>query len=212
MNHYEEAIFHLLSSTATVLDFRQSRRPVARPGTLKNFDFLVFSRGGGYLTDVKGKTFPSGKAWILETSLWRRKESVSDLSEIDSYLEWTSLFGETFTFLIIYPYWIKRGARDLERFEERLRRTSPRDRVELLRFRGRIYALLAVRLEDFLAKFNIGARHPRLKASEEGILLPLGDFIPEVESHQWVYSARKRSLETAGFIRPQRLQVSAGSQ
>ncbi len=194
MNHYEEAISHLLSETVTSLNLRQRRKRLFATGYLKNFDFLVLSSGGNFLLDVKGKTFPSGRHYILETSLWRQELGVPDLPELESYIKWTQLFGNNFTFLISYPYWIRRGAEDLKRFEQRLLRSSPEDRLEIFCFRGRLYGLLAVTLEDFLGKFNIGTRHPRLRASGEKLLQPLGHFIPEVESHPSVYSLQKAQL------------------
>ena len=191
MNHYEEALVRLFAGTVAFLDFRQKRRRLAADGYLKNFDFIIFSRRGRYLVDVKGKTFPSGKNFVLETSLWRQATTLTDLPELDSYIKWTELFGSDFQFLLAYPYWIKKGIEDLERFEKRLRKSSEDDRLEVFHDGGRVYALLAVTLENFLATFNIGARHPRLRASGESNFKPLGFFVPEIESHPCVYSRRK---------------------
>jgi len=205
MNHYEKALLSLLSETVTCLNFRQTRKRLFPTGYLKNFDFLVLSSGGRFLLDVKGKTFPSGRHYILETSLWRQELGVPDLPELESYIRWVELFGDNFTFLISYPYWIKRGAEDLSRFEQRLLRSSPEERIEIFCFQERLYGLLAVRLEDFLGCYNIGARHPRLRASGEKLLKPLGYFIPEVESHPAVYSLRKARLNAKKNRPPERV-------
>jgi len=179
-NHYENALRDLFSESVTFIEVTQSRRKVFSDRRLKNFDFLIFSRRNRYLADVKGKTFPSGKHFILESSLWQPQNRLDDLRELESYRTWQRIFGRGFSFLLIYSYWIKAGLSDVERFNSRLQRYSADPRLEIYLHNGALYGLLAVGLDSFLSHYNRQANHPRLKASDEELLLPLSLYIPEI--------------------------------
>ena len=92
-NHYENALRDLFSESVTFIEVTQSRKKVFSDRRLKNFDFLIFSRRNHYLVDVKGKTFPSGKHFILESSLWQPQNRLDDLRELESYRTWQRVFG-----------------------------------------------------------------------------------------------------------------------
>ena len=144
-----------------------------------------------YIADVKGETFPSGKHFILESSLWQPLRRLENFRELESYRNWTRVFGSAFTFLLIYPYWIKNGIADLEKYSMRLKKYSADPRLEIYLYKGRPYGLLAVELEKFLAHINGLANHPRLQARDERLLLPLSLYIPEILNSENIFSLNK---------------------
>ena len=190
-NHYEKALAELFSGTVTSIEVGQNQRRVFSEGFLKNFDFIIFSKRSHYLADVKGKTFPSGKHFILESSLWQPAKRLDNFRELESFNSWLRIFGPKFSFLLIYPYWIKNGIADLERYRRRLKRYSSDRRLEIFIYQGALYGLLAVDLEHFLSHYNERANHPRLKASDERLLLPLSLYVPEILSSENLFSLNK---------------------
>jgi len=190
-NHYEKALAGLLSGTVTFIEVGQNHRRVFSDGFLKNFDFIIFSKRNYYLADVKGKAFPSGKHFVLESSLWQPTKKLNNFRELESYKSWLRIFGAKFSFLLIYPYWIKNGICDIERYSRRLKRHSADQRLEIFIHQGTLYGLLALELEQFLSHYNEHANHPRLKARDERLLLPLSLYIPEILSSENLFSLNK---------------------
>lgn len=98
--------------------------------SIKSLDFIVSApRGGSWLIDVKGRRFPSGR----QKQYWKNWSTRDDLV---SLAHWQELFGGGFQAMFVFAYNVV-GSR------------SPLPREQLFEYRDRLYAFLAVRLEDY---------------------------------------------------------------
>ena len=136
-NHYEAAFAAYLRRRRipylAVDESRRGRPPLDVPadvvGSLKNVDFIVSSPGCSWLVDVKGRSFPSGKQY------WK---NWSTLDDVDSLGRWRNLFAGRFRAMFVFAYNITGE-------------TAPLPEAQLFEFRGRRYAFLGVRWEDYAA-------------------------------------------------------------
>lgn len=103
-DHYERAFAEWLrAERIPYVSVEQVRRPADDAGPMKNFDFLVHSPAGPhYIVDVKGRRFPN---------VTRRGETYWEnwvhLSDLEGLLAWEKHFGEGYTSLLVYCYWLQ---------------------------------------------------------------------------------------------------------
>ena len=132
-NPYErafEAYLRALQVPYVAVD--EARRACLAGGeSLKNLDFIVASRSrGGWLVDVKGRRFPSGR---LHPQYWKNWSPAEDLH---SLAQWEQLFGPGFQGVLVFAYWIV-GTR------------SPVAAEEEFYFEGQRFVFLAISLADY---------------------------------------------------------------
>ena len=168
-NHYERAFEDFLRvNTIPYVAVDEAKRGLLPDIEIKNADFIVHAAGGvNLIVDVKGKRFPyehHGHRTYYES--WIHCEDLEGLST------WERLFGEGFTALLVFVYWI-RNLSD---------RHVDGDLFSTLhRCRGRDYALTAVSCADFSRRFR--GRSRRWKAIDmaakefKGILKPFATFV-----------------------------------
>ncbi|MHB8899704.1 MAG: HYExAFE family protein [Thermoguttaceae bacterium] len=132
-NHYEAAFEEYLRTRGVpYVAVDEARRSLlADGGSIKSLDFIVASPGGAsWLIDVKGRRFPSGDQTCQYWKNWSPQE------DIDSLGQWEGLFGDNFRGLFVFGYHV-------------LGDRAPLPPERCFRFRQRLYAFLAVRLDDY---------------------------------------------------------------
>ena len=132
-NHYESAFeAYLFERRVAYVAVDEQRRSRINGGSLKNVDFLVSPADGAtLLVDVKGRRFPSGQR---HKQYWRNWSNWDDLRSLARWQEQLgghslALFG--FVFHVV-------GER------------SPVPAEDLFIFRQQQYAILAVRVADYI--------------------------------------------------------------
>ena len=131
-NHYEAAFEALLlARRVPYVAVDETRRSLCGERSIKSLDFIVSPthRSGGWLVDVKGRRFPSGK----QRRYWVNWSTSDDLHSLAG---WEQIFGAQFRALLVFAYQIC-GDR------------SPVPSEQLFTFRGRAYAFVAMRLEQY---------------------------------------------------------------
>jgi hypothetical protein len=132
-NLYErayEAYLRALQLPYVAVDEARRAR-IAGGESLKNLDFIVAARKtGGWLVDVKGRKFPSGRFHPQYWKNWAPRE------DLESLARWEDYFGNGFRALLVFAYWI-------------LGDRSPVAAEEEFPFEGKRFAFLAVPLESY---------------------------------------------------------------
>ena len=101
--HYERAFeAWLREHRAPYVTVDQVHRPADSEGPLKNFDFLVHAGERHYIVDVKGKQFPQVSRG--REAYW---ENWIHLSDLEGLLAWERHFGDGYTALLVYCYWLQ---------------------------------------------------------------------------------------------------------
>ena len=155
--HYEAAFEDYLRAKGwPYVAVDQAKKAIFAGASLKSFDFLVYSSSGpNLLADVKGRKFPdSGGPRRQNTRAWENWITRQDVHGLG---EWEKVFGEGFMAFLVFAYWLQ-GPPQRAPFED----------VHL--FRGRNYAFLGIKLEDYLA-----AAKPR-SAKWQTINMPSAEF------------------------------------
>jgi len=101
--HYERAFEEWLRrGRVPFVPVEQVRRSPGREGPIKSFDFLVHAGERHYIVDVKGKCFP-------EVSRGREVywENWIHFSDLEGLFAWEGHFGEGYTGLLVYCYWLQ---------------------------------------------------------------------------------------------------------
>lgn len=132
-NHYEAAFEEFLRSHGVpYVAVDEARRSLLSDGrSIKSLDFIVAAPGGAtWLVDVKGRRFPSGDSTCQYWKNWSPQEDIESLGQ------WEELFGENFRGLFVFGYHV-------------LGDRSPLPLDQCFEFRQRLYAFVAVRLEDY---------------------------------------------------------------
>jgi len=169
-HHYERAFEQYLRTTripyVAVNEARKSLLPdqtgqsanhaCGRPGSLKNFDFVIYGDTPNLLVEIKGRKLPAvrlkdgrpGKA---------RLESWVTLDDIESLSRWQKLFGGGYEAAFVFVYWCA---------------DTPPDGLfgELIEHQGRWYTLRAITLSDYTSAIRV--RSPRWRT----VHLPTADF------------------------------------
>jgi hypothetical protein len=151
--HYERAFeAWLRQRRVPYVPVQQVGRAADREGPLKNFDYLVHAGPRHYIVDVKGKHFP-------QTSRGRDTwwENWIHYADLEGLFAWESHFGEGYTALLVYCYWLQ-----LPPGDESARKT--------LTTGGRDYLLVAIPARTFAE--NCRRRSTRWQA----VHVPMREF------------------------------------
>ncbi len=146
----------------------ETKRPIYRGATVKNFDFVVNSFNGNFLIEVKGKSLRyGGREGKARLENWVRRDDVRGL------VEWSSHFSG-FIPLLLFVYRIERPS-DVDLFED------------FHSFGGRQYGFAAVELATYFtsatrrsAKFDAVSVH---QDAFRQIARPLSQFVPEIQQN-----------------------------
>ena len=132
-NHYEAAFEAFLRERRIAyVAVDEQRRSHLGDGSLKNVDFLVSPADGAtLLVDVKGRRFPSGQR---TKQYWRNWTTWDDLR---SLARWQDRIGEGSLALFGFVFHV-------------VAERSPLPADQLFLFRGQQYAILAVRVADYI--------------------------------------------------------------
>jgi hypothetical protein len=132
-NHYEAAFeAYLQDRRVAYVAVDEQRRSRNAAGSLKNVDFLVSPADGAtLLVDVKGRRFPSGNS---HKQYWRNWSTWDDLR---SLARWQDQLGGGSLAVFGFVYHV-------------VGEKSPLPAELLFEFRGRRYAMLAVRVVDYI--------------------------------------------------------------
>ncbi len=101
MVHYEAAFeAYLREHAIPYVAVDEAKKALFCNARLKSFDFVVYNREGpNLLVDVKGRQ-AKGKVKTSSLQNWTTEQDVSDL------LQWQQVFGNGFTAVFIFVYWI----------------------------------------------------------------------------------------------------------
>ena len=132
-NHYEAAFeAYLRERRVAYVAVDEQRRSRLGEGSLKNVDFLVSPADGvTLLVDVKGRRFPSGQR---HKQYWRNWTTWDDLR---SLARWQDRLGDGSLALFGFVFHV-------------IAEKSPLPADALFPFRDRQYAILAVRVADYI--------------------------------------------------------------
>lgn len=99
--HYEAAFEAYLRDRAIpYVAVDEAKKALFSNAKLKSFDFVVYSKTGrNLLVDVKGRQL-RGKKTGGSFQTWTTEQDVMDL------LQWQQVFGEGFTAVLMFTYWI----------------------------------------------------------------------------------------------------------
>jgi hypothetical protein len=174
--HYETAFEDLLKNRKILyIAINESKRPTIpdksiKNKSIKNFDFIIFSKNGKYLVDVKGKSFPYRRGRRL--LYWENWVSEGDLEGLNL---WQEKFGENFRSIIVYLYLIK-NEKDIEKFKN------------THHYKNKTYGIVGISLEDFLKNRRPRSRKWRAfyvpREKFENLVKPIEYFIPEIETNE----------------------------
>lgn len=132
-NHYEAAFEeYLRQRRVPYVAVDEQRRSRLGDGSLKNVDFLVSPADGvTLLVDVKGRRFPSGQR---SKQYWRNWTTWDDLR---SLARWQDQLGEGSLAMFGFVFHV-------------VAERSPLPPEQLFAFRDQRYAILAVRVADYI--------------------------------------------------------------
>ncbi|HEX2971346.1 MAG TPA: HYExAFE family protein [Tepidisphaeraceae bacterium] len=101
MIHYEAAFeAYLRDHGIPYVAVDEAKKALFSNAKLKSFDFVVYSKNGrNLLVDVKGRQL-RGKKSNGSYQTWATEQDVADL------LQWQQVFGEGFTAVLMFAYWI----------------------------------------------------------------------------------------------------------
>lgn len=168
--HYE-AVFEkiLRDSEVPYIAINEFKRPIISGRAIKNFDFIVYSRKGKYLVDIKGKFFPYEYKKELP-NYWENWLSEDDLEGLKL---WQKIFGKDFQSIIVYPYLIK-YEKDIKNFDN------------VCCFKNKTYGIVGIYLKDYLK--NTKKRSQKWHAiyvsrdKFRKLARPIKYFIPEIKT------------------------------
>lgn len=152
-NHYEAAFeAYLRAQRLPYVAVDETRRALLGDGSLKSLDFIVSPAGAGdgWLIDVKGRQFPSGR---------RRQyfKNWSTRDELRSLAAWETLFGGRFQGLLVFAY-------------EVVGELAPLPAEHLFAHRQRLYGFVAMRLDHYSSWSRT------LSPKWDTVLVPAGAF------------------------------------
>ena len=165
---YYEAVFENILRKCEIpyIAINENKRPIIRGEAIKNFDFIVYSKKGKYLIDIKGKFFPYEYSYG-KPNYW---ENWITLDDIKGLKFWQKIFGKGFKSFIIYPFLIK-YKKDNKQF----------DYFHI--FKGNLYGVVAISMDLYLK--NSKSRSKKWKAiyisrdKFRKLAVPLNKLIPE---------------------------------
>jgi len=148
--HYESAFeAYLRERGIPYVAVDEARKALFSSARLKSFDFVVYSKSGrNLLVDIKGRQF-RGSSARRSFQTWATERDVEDL------LQWQEVFGDGFTAVLMFMYWIDAPL-------------TPEP--GMFEHRGRWYLTLGVALAEY-------REHMRRRSVKwETVALPQADF------------------------------------
>lgn len=136
--HYEAAFEdYLRGKGQPYVAVDEARKAIFGRARLKSFDVVVYSSAGrNLLVDVKGRKFPDsrpgGKGGARAWENWVTREDIEGLRE------WERVFGEGFTGMLVFAYWLQGPPRN-----------APFEDVHF--YRQKHYAFAAVPVAEYVA-------------------------------------------------------------
>jgi hypothetical protein len=99
--HYEAAFeAYLRDHGIPYVAVDEAKKAMFANARLKSFDFVVYNKNGAnLLVDIKGRQL-RGKKGIGSFQTWATEQDVKDL------LQWQQVFGDGFTAVLMFVYWI----------------------------------------------------------------------------------------------------------
>lgn len=153
--HYEAAFEgYLREHGIPYVAVDEAKKAMFANARLKSFDFVVYNKNGAnLLVDIKGRQARTGRGAKPGRSItfqtWATEQDVMDL------LQWEQVFGEGFTAVLMFVYWI-----DPPLIPE----------PGMFEFRDRWYLLMGVNLHEY-------QEHMRRRSEKwETVALPQADF------------------------------------
>ena len=137
--HYEAAFEDYLRSKGwPYVAVDEAKKAIFAGSAVKSFDFLIYSQAGpNLLADVKGRKFPDSVPG-RKRGASRAWENWITRGDVEGLQEWEKVFGNGFAGTLVFAYWLQ-GPPERAPFED------------VLVFRQRHYAFVAVRLADYMA-------------------------------------------------------------
>ena len=148
--HYEAAFeSYLRDKGIPYVAVDEANKAMFSNAKLKSFDFVVYSqKGANLLVDIKGRQ-QKGKSAGTSFQTWATEQDVADL------LQWQQVFGDGFTAVLMFVYWIDAPL-------------TPG--AGMFEYKGRWYWLLGVELREYQEHMR------RRSARWETVALPQADF------------------------------------
>lgn len=166
--HYELCFETILrKNRIPYIAINESKRPVVKGKAIKNFDFIVYSRKGKYLIDIKGKFFPY--EYNRSLNYWENWVGADDLVGLKY---WQKIFGKGFKSIIVYPYLIK-YQKDEGNFSK------------VYHFKNHSYGIVGIELNKYLKNSKQRSEKWRaISVSREKfkkLVSPIDKFISEIK-------------------------------
>jgi hypothetical protein len=99
--HYEAAFEgYLRAKGVPYVAVDEAKKALFSTAKLKSFDFVVYSRQRNLLIDVKGRSCRDREK-VKGFETWATEQDVDDL------LQWEGVFGDGFSGLLAFVYWIE---------------------------------------------------------------------------------------------------------
>jgi hypothetical protein len=156
-HHYEQAFEHYLrdrrvpyvavnEARKALVPETASSRLGSKDASLKSFDFVLYGEPTNLLAEIKGRKVGGRPSEAGAPPTRSRLESWVTRDDVDSLLEWESLFGDGFRSLFVFVYWCD---------------VPPPGSLfqEIFEFQGRWYALRGIEVADYAA--HMKTRSPR---------------------------------------------------
>lgn len=165
---YEKAFVEYLRRLEMIgLGVDESRRSFIEGEPFKSMDYLVLSRGGRYIVDIKGKRYPGGTSQrprrIWEN--WVFQEDIRGLTR------WEDSMGDGFSSLLIFVYRIGSDTVFSQPVED------------LIEYCGKRYLFRAIKVADYAKRMR--RRSPKWETVDlcrddyRALVRPLGWFLRE---------------------------------
>jgi len=141
----------------------ETKRPIFKGTTIKNFDFIVVSFKGKYMVDVKGRRF-ANKSWAN----WIH------FADIEGMKNWSMLLSDLSP-LFVYIYLLDQTSS--EKFQDKLV------------YKGKEYGFVGITFEDFYQNMKRVGKEKKKGIGGVGIsgkkfreiIKPITYFIPELK-------------------------------
>jgi len=166
--HYESTFENILRKLQIpYIAINENKRPIIKGKAIKNFDFIVYSKKGKYLIDIKGKFFPY-EYFRGQPNYWENWITEDDLKGLQF---WQDIFGKNFKSLIVYSFLVKKK-RDINQFKF------------IYNFKNHFYGIVAIPLKLFFLECKTRSKKwkaiyvPREKFQK--LVKPITFFIPEI--------------------------------
>jgi len=142
----------------------ETKRPIFKGGTIKNFDFIVASFKSKYMVDVKGRRF-AVKPW----------ENWIHFSDIEGMKNWSMLLPDLKP-LFVYIYLL--DSNSVEKFQD------------IFSYKGKEYGFVGITFEDYYQNMKRVGKEKKAGIGGVGIngkkfreiIKPITHFIPELKN------------------------------